>query len=56
MRVLQLINFFIGGWMLTKNFFIGSTLNYVNRKRNIDKNYLDYIRLSTLELFSHEIN
>ncbi len=56
MRLLQLINFFIGGWMLTKNFFIGSTLNYVNRKRNIDKNYLDYIRLSTLELISHEIN
>src|SRR5688500_5298208 len=56
MRLLQLINFFIGRWMLTKNFFIGSTLNYISRKRNIDKNYLDYIRLSTLELVSHEIN
>ena len=56
MRLFQLINFFIGRWMLAKNFFIGSTLNYVNRKRNIDKNYLDYIRLSTLELVSHEIN
>lgn len=56
MRLLQLINFFIGRWILAKKFFIGSTLNYVNRKRNIDKNYLDYIRLSTLELVSHEIN
>jgi O-methyltransferase len=55
MKLLQLINFLAGRWMLAKNFFIGSTLNYINRKRNIDKNYLDYIRLSTLELVSHEI-
>ncbi len=45
MRLFQLINFFIGKWMLAKNFFIGSTLNYVNRKRNIDNDYPDYIRL-----------
>ena len=32
------------------------SLNYLGRKRQIDKNYLDYIRLSTLELVAEEIN
>jgi hypothetical protein len=31
-------------------------LSFLSRKRNIDRNYLDYIRISTLELVSKEIN
>lgn len=31
------------------------SLIYSNRKRDIDSNYFDYIRLSTLELLCHEI-
>lgn len=39
-----------------RNFYLTSSLEYLERKRTIDKNYLDYIRLSSLELISHEIN
>jgi O-methyltransferase len=35
---------------------MGSSLDYLQRQRSIDKNYFDYIRLSTLELVSNEIN
>jgi len=56
MRLAKGINFLMGKWLLTKNIFIGSTLNYLNRERRIDKNYFDYIRLSTLELISYQIN
>ena len=38
-----------------KKIFIGSSLVFLNRERNIDKNYFDYIRLATLELVSYEI-
>ena len=31
-------------------------MEYLQRKRNVDPNYFDYIRLSTLELISNEIN
>ena len=36
--------------------YLNFSLNYLERKRQIDKNYLDYIRLSTLELVAEEIN
>jgi len=49
-------NFLLGKALRGKNVFIGSSLDYLNRKRNIDQNYFDYVRLSTFELITHEIN
>lgn len=49
-------NFLLGKTLQKKNIFISSTLGYLKRKRAIDTNYFDYIRLATLELISHEIN
>jgi O-methyltransferase len=49
------INFLIGKNLQNKKVFIGSSLDYLHRSRTIDKNYFDYIRISTLELVSHEI-
>ena len=50
------VNFLLGGMLKNEKIFIGNSLDYLQRKRTIDKNYLDYIRLSTLELVSNEIN
>jgi O-methyltransferase len=48
---------YLGGALLRKsNVFIGSSLDYLTRRRNIDKNYFDYVRLSTLELLAYEID
>jgi len=48
---------FLFGRILRKNgVFISSSLPYLRRKRSIDRNYFDYVRLATLELISHEIN
>jgi O-methyltransferase len=49
-------NFLLGKSLQRKNIFIGGSLDYLQRKRFIDQNYFDYIRLSTLELVSNEIN
>lgn len=49
-------NFLIGKTLQRKNIIITSSLGYLNRKREIDKNYFDYVRLATLELISNEIN
>jgi O-methyltransferase len=49
-------NFILGRLLQRKNIFISSSLAYLKREREIDKNYFDYIRLATLELASHEIN
>lgn len=54
--VAQGINYLIGKTLRNKKVFIGSSLDYLQRARKIDKNYLDYIRLSTLELVSNEVN
>jgi len=48
--------FFIGKALRNNHVFIGNSLNYLKRERKIDKNYFDYIRLSTFELVSQEIN
>ena len=50
------INFLFGGSLKKKKLFIGASLNYLQRERVLDKNYLDYVRLSSLELVSFEIN
>jgi O-methyltransferase len=49
-------NFFIGRLLNKKNIFLSSSLAYLKRERNIDKNYFDYVRLATLELVSYEIH
>ena len=50
------MNFLFGNAFHKKNIFIGSSLSFLHRKRKIDRNYFDYIRLATLELVSHEID
>jgi O-methyltransferase len=49
------MNFLFGKLFHKKNVFIGTSLRYIGRKRKIDRNYFDYIRLATLELISYEI-
>lgn len=49
------INLLMGRSLQKKNIFIGSSLDFLQRKRTLDKNYFDYIRLSSLELVSFEI-
>ncbi len=49
-------NFLLGKALQNKHTFIAGSLEYLHRKRAIDTNYFDYIRLSTLELISYEIN
>jgi len=48
-------NFIFGNIFRKKGVFVSSSLAFLDRKRNIDKNYFDYIRLSTLELIGYEI-
>jgi O-methyltransferase len=48
-------NYLFGRFLHKKKVFIGSSLVYLNRHRDIDRNYFDYIRLATLELASYEI-
>lgn len=49
------INYLFGRFLQKKRIFIGRSLVFLDRERDIDKNYFDYIRLATLELVSHEI-
>ncbi|MEO6813967.1 MAG: TylF/MycF/NovP-related O-methyltransferase [Ginsengibacter sp.] len=50
------INFFAGKSLQKRNIFLSSSLEYLQRTREINKNYFDYVRLATLELVSVEIN
>ncbi len=50
------VNFLFGRSLQKSKIFVANSLNYLQRKRTLDKNYFDYIRLSTLELISFEIN
>jgi O-methyltransferase len=50
------INFLFGKNLQKEKVFIINSLEYLKRQRKIDKNYFDYIRISTLELVSFEIN
>src|SRR4026209_189 len=56
MKISQGINYLFGGFFKRSKKYLGYSLNYLSRKRNIDRNYMDYIRLSTLELVAHEID
>lgn len=50
------VNFLFGRSLQKEKIFIGSSLNFLHRERKLDRNYFDYIRLSSLELISFEIN
>ncbi|HEY0433310.1 MAG TPA: TylF/MycF/NovP-related O-methyltransferase [Chitinophagaceae bacterium] len=50
------INYLLGKSLSRNNVTISASLDYLQRERNIDKNYFDSIRLSTLELICFEIN
>lgn len=56
MKILQGINYLFGNFFNKHKAYINYSLLYSARKRIIDRNYMDYIRLSTLELVSYEIN
>ncbi len=56
MKLIQGFNYLFGKTFNKKNFYLSASLLYLQRKRNIDRNYMDYIRLSTLELIAAEIN
>jgi O-methyltransferase len=49
------VNFIAGNIMKSGNVFLSSSLVNLKRKRKIDRNYFDYVRLASLELISYEI-
>jgi len=49
------VNYLFGKALEKNSITVSSSLGYLYRKRTIDKNYFDYIRLATLELISYEI-
>jgi O-methyltransferase len=48
-------NYIFGKRLRKEKVAITASLDFLHRHRNIDSNYFDYIRLSTLELVSEEI-
>ena len=56
MKILQGFNYLFGSFFNKAGTRINHSLLYLNRKRTIDRNYMDYIRLSALELAANEIN
>jgi O-methyltransferase len=48
-------NYLFGKSLQKNKVAITGSLDFLSRKRNIDKNYFDYIRLATLELVAYEI-
>jgi len=55
MKLMLAFNYIFGRFFNRNKTFINFSLNYLERKRKIDRNYMDYIRLSTLELIADEI-
>ena len=49
------MNLLLGKALQNQHMFLSSSLKYLKRPREIDKNYFDYVRLATLELISDEI-
>jgi O-methyltransferase len=56
MKISQGINYLFGRLLNHSKIYLTNSLNYLSRKRNVDRNYMDHIRLSTLELVAHEID
>ena len=55
MFFIKAFNYIFGRFLFSKKVHLTYSLNYLNRKRDIDTDYLDYIRIATLELISNEI-
>lgn len=55
MKIIQGINYLAGGIANRFHSYITYSLNYLSRERKVDRNYMDHIRLSTLELVAYEI-
>jgi len=51
----KITNYLIGNSLQRNKVIVSNSLEYVNRERNLDKNYFDQVRLATLELVSYEI-
>lgn len=56
MKIAAAFNYLFGRILNNGSIRIISSLNFLARKRVIDRNYMDYIRLATLELVAAEIN
>ena len=56
MFLIKVFNYLFGEFLYSKNVHLNYSLNYSKRKRVLDIQYLDYIRLATLELVANEIN
>jgi O-methyltransferase len=53
---IKAINYLFAKLFYSQNAHLNYSLKYSKRKRKIDLQYLDYIRLATLELISNEIS
>jgi len=49
------LNFLFGNRLRSRKIMLSSSLDYLKRKRVLDRNYFDQVRISTLELVSEEI-
>ncbi len=56
MFLIKAFNYLFGRWLFSQKAHLNYSLKYSNRNRDIDINYLDYIRLATLELVANEIH
>lgn len=56
MFLIKAFNYLFGKSLFYQNAHLNYSLKYSQRKRNIDIQYLDYIRLATLELVANQIS
>jgi O-methyltransferase len=56
MKWIQGFNYLFGSLFNYHKTVITKSLNYTDKKRKLDRNYLDYIRLASLELAAEEVN
>jgi len=50
------LNFLLFKSLQKNRVFVANSLEYLDRKREMDKNHFDYVRVASLELVSYEIN
>lgn len=55
MFLIKVFNYLFGKWLFSHHAHLNYSLKYSDRKRDVDINYLDYVRLATLELVANEI-
>jgi len=56
MFLIKVFNYLFAKLLNAQKAHLNFSLSYSNRKRDIDLQYLDYIRLATLELISNQIS